>query len=185
MTPGQIVYQGKSNTDKEIIFRYPTKNDLKSVWEYINALSKEQTFLILFQGQDVPLDEENKWLEGMLGKINQGKAVQLFVFVNKQLAGVSDIIMKDKAEKHVGVFGITISKDYRNEGIGTLLMEKIIKEAKQNLKELKILTLACFADNEIAIKLYKKMGFVEYGKLPKGLIRKGKFTDHIYMFKEI
>lgn len=148
-------------------------------------MSKEQTFLVLFQGNEIPLNEEQKWLEGMLGKIDQGKAIQLFVFVNKQLAGVSDIVMKDKAEKHVGIFGITIAKSFRNEGIGSLLMERIIEEAKQYLKELKILTLMCFSDNEIAIKLYKKMGFVEYGKLPKGLIRKGQFTDHIYMFKEV
>ena len=184
MKTGKIVYQGKSKLGKEIIFRYPTKKDLRSVWEYINVLSKEQTF-ILFQEEKISLGEEKEWLDGMLKKINQDKAVQLFVFVNEQLAGVSDIVMKDKAEKHVGIFGITIAKSFRNEGIGTLLMKRIIEEAKQHLKELKILTLTCFADNKIAIKLYKKMGFVEYGKLPKGLIRKGKFTDHIYMFKEV
>lgn len=127
MKTGKIVYRDKTKSGKDIIFRYPIKEDLKSVWKYINILSKEQTFLVLFQGDEIPLDEEKRWLEDMLGKIDRGRAVQLFVFVNNELAGVSDIVMKDKAEKHIGIFGITIAKNFRNEGIGTLLKDELCK----------------------------------------------------------
>lgn len=92
--------------------------------------------------------------------------------------------MKDKAEKHVGTFGITMAKDFRNKGIGTTLMELVLEEAKK-LKDLKIITLGVFGNNPIAKNLYKKLGFVEYGYLPKGIVHKGKFVDHIYMYKEI
>lgn len=75
-------------TRKDIIFRYPTKDDLKAVWEYINTISKEQTF-ILFQGEEITLEAEEKWLEGELKKINQGRSVQIFAFADKKLIGVS------------------------------------------------------------------------------------------------
>lgn len=169
---------------KDIIFRYPTKDDLKTVWEYINTISKEQTF-ILFQGEQISLEMEEKWLEGELKKIKEGKAVQIFAFVDNKLVGVSGITMKDRAEKHIGLFGITLAKDFRGKGIGTVLMEKVLNEAKKYLKGLKIIDLGVFGDNPVARGLYKKMGFVEYGILPKGILHKDKFVDHIYMYKDV
>ncbi|MBI2086047.1 GNAT family N-acetyltransferase [Candidatus Daviesbacteria bacterium] len=169
---------------KNITFRYPTKNDLKAVWEYINTISKEQTF-ILFQGEEITWEMEAKWLEGELKKIIDKKSVQIFAFAGDKLIGVSGITMKDRAEKHIGVFGITLAKNFRNKGIGKTLMEKVLKEAKKNLTGLKIIDLGVFGDNPIAKSLYEKRGFVEYGRLPKGILHKGKFVDHIYMYKEI
>ena len=64
-------------------------------------------------------------------------------------------------------------------------MTKVIEEAKKRLKGLRIIRLSVFGNNPIAQKLYKKMGFSEYGKLPKGLLHKDAFIDHIYMYKEI
>lgn len=169
---------------KNIIFRYPTKNDLKAVWEYINTISKEQTF-ILFQEEEITWEEEEKWLEGELKKITEHKSVQLFAFADKKLIGVSGISMKDKAEKHVGTFGITMAKDFRNKGIGRVLMEKVLQQAKKNLKGLKIIILGVFGNNPIAKNLYQKMGFVEYGNLPNGILHKGKCVDHTYMYKKV
>lgn len=184
MQQGKIVYQGKSKSGKEIIFRYPTKDDLKSLWEYINKISREKTF-ISFQGEEITLEGEQKWLETELQKITDGEAVQVLVFSDNKLIGVSGISMKERAEKHVGIFGITIAKDFRKDGIGVLLAETVLKETKKNLKELKIVTLGVFGNNPVAQKLYKKMGFVEYGNLPKGAIHRGVPVDHIYMYKEI
>jgi ribosomal protein S18 acetylase RimI-like enzyme len=64
-------------------------------------------------------------------------------------------------------------------------MELILKEAEKELGELKIVTLEVYATNEVAQNLYKKMGFVEYGKLPKGVMRSGTFEDRLMMYKNI
>lgn len=184
MKPGTIVYQGKSKSGREIIFRYPTKDDLQSLWEYINTISKEQTF-ITFQGDEVTLEAEQKWLETRLREITEGKTVLLFVFSDNKLVGASDVIMKIRAEKHVAIFGITIAKDFRNDGIGEILMKTVLEEAKRNLKDLKIVTLGVFGNNPIAQSLYKKMGFIEYGNLPEGAIHRGAPVDHVYMYKKV
>ncbi|MDO8576849.1 MAG: GNAT family N-acetyltransferase [Candidatus Daviesbacteria bacterium] len=184
MKPGTIIFQGKSKSGKDLVFRYPANEDLQMLRDYINTLSKEKTFII-FQGEQVSLKEEKIYLDSQLKTIAKGKAVQLLAFSEGKLAGNTQINLKDKATKHIGVFGISLAKEFRSEGIGFLLMEKIIEEAKQNLKGLKIITLELFGNNEIAGKLYKKMGFIEFGNLPKGIIYRDTPVNHIYMFKEV
>ncbi len=181
---GKIVYQGKSKNGKDILFRYPTPDDLEGLTTFINTLSKEQTY-ILYQGEQLTIEQEKEYLDKQLTQIAKNKAVQLLVFFDGQLIGNSQIDLKGKIESHVGLFGISLSKDFRGEGIGTLLMEKLLEEARLNLKGLKIVILSVFANNPIAKKLYEKMGFKEYGNLPKGVLYKGEFVDHIYMYKEV
>jgi len=64
-------------------------------------------------------------------------------------------------------------------------MDLVIKKAIKNIKELKVITLECFTTNTIAISLYQKLGFKEYGRLPQGLKRRGKFVDETLMYKKI
>ena len=181
---GKIIYQGKSKNGKNILFRYPISDDLDILTEYINTLSVEQTY-ILYQGEQLTKEQEKEYLDKQLNRITKGKTVQLLVFTNSQLIGNSQIDLKDKIESHIGLLGISLSKDARGEGIGTVLMQKLLEEAKLNLRGLKIVILSVFANNPIAKKLYEKMGFKEYGNLPNGIVHKGEFVDHIYMYKEV
>ena len=86
-------------------------------------------------------------------------------------------------QAHLGEFGISLSSDIRGQGIGKLLMSLVISEAKKNLK-LKI-NLSCFSSNKIAQHLYQSLGFVEYGRLPKGLFYQDQFIDEILMYKTV
>lgn len=181
MRPGKIVYKGKSSTGKELLIRYLNKGDTQILLDYINTLSKEQTF-IRFQGEQLTLEEEQKFVDKNIKGIEEKTAVQLLAFSEDKLIGVSGVYMSEKIEKHIGVFGISLSSEFRSEGIGTIVMEKVLEEAK-NLKGLKIITLTMFGFNDIAKKLYEKMGFREYGRLPKGIIYKGDFVDYVYMYK--
>lgn len=64
-------------------------------------------------------------------------------------------------------------------------MELVIQKSIENIKSLKIITLEVFANNPIAIPLYKKLGFQEYGSLPNGLKRQGEFSDSVLMYKKV
>lgn len=178
---GKIVFQGVTKKGKPIVVRYPKKSDAKAMWAYINKLSKEQTY-ILFQGEEIAFKDEEEYLKKMLEKIKKKKAVQLLVFSNSMLVGISEVNLRDRAIAHEGVFGISVLEEYRGEGIGKKFMEQVLKEAKQNLPQLKIVTLGVFSNNLLAIKIYKKFGFKEYGRLPEGILYKGKYLDHIYMY---
>ncbi len=181
MKAGTIVYKGKTKKGKEIIIRYPLRKDLQIMADYINTLSKERTFII-FQGEQVTLEEEKKYIESQIEKIEKNQAIKLLAFIGNKLVGSSDIYLEEKTSSHVGVFGLTVAKDFRREGIGKLLISLVLEEAKKNMKNLRIITLGVFEGNNIAKNLYKKFGFKKYGKLPQGIKYKDKYIDHIYMY---
>jgi len=179
-----IVYQGNTKSGKQIIIRYPMISDTPVILDYFNTLSSEKTF-IRFQGEQLTLQEETVYMNDFMLKMSQHKAVKLLVFHNNQLIGVADIRMEDKISGHVGIFGITIAKDFRKDGIGKLLMKLIIDEAKKYLVDLKIITLGVFSDNPLAHKMYRAMGFTDYGRLPEGVKHKDLYVDHIWMYLKV
>lgn len=184
MEEEKIVYQGQTKKGKAIVIRYPKQNDLEEMTAYINTLSKEQTF-IMFQGEEVSLQEETSYLTDQLNKIQKNQAVLLVVIVDNHIVGISGIDLRKTAEKHVGNFGISVAKDYRGEGLGKLLMQIVLKESHMQIPQLQIITLGVFANNSIAQNMYHLFGFTEYGTLPKGLLHKEDYIDHIYMYKFI
>ncbi|MCF8019602.1 ribosomal protein S18 alanine N-acetyltransferase [Petrocella atlantisensis] len=78
------------------------------------------------------------------------------------------------------ITNIAVKKGYRNRGLGLILMEKLMAHAQEN--QIKKLTLEVRCGNFQALKLYKKLGFVEAGR------RKGFYDfpkeDAIIMWKE-
>lgn len=180
----KIVFKGKTKKGDNIIIHDLIITDAKAMCEYINNLSNERLF-IRRQGEIITLKEEIKYVKSQLQKIKQKKAVQLLVFCNKKLIGNSQICMKDLTSAHIGELGISITKEYRSRGIGRLLMENVIKEAKKRIPILKTVTFTLFANNTLALGMYKSFGFKEYGRLPKGLKRNNKYIDEISMYKQI
>jgi len=184
MKPGKIVFKGQTENGLKIVIRYLTNKDVNILRDYINTLSKEQTF-ITFQGEQVSLKEETEYVNKEIKKIEKNQAVKLLSFHKNKLLAVSDITMQERTSDHVGIFGITVAKDFRNKGLGKLLMGLVLKEAVKNIKQLKIVTLGIFDINPIALKMYKKFGFIYYGRLPKGIRYKDQYINHIYMYKNI
>ena len=181
---GKIVFEGTTTDGVNYIIRYPKRDDVRGLLEYINTLSREQTFIAL-QGEQLTLEEEEKFLNGRLEGIAKKKAVMLVVTVANQIVGVSGIDMHKGVGSHVGGLGISVAKEMRGKGIGKKLMELIIKEAVSKIPQLKIVTLSLLANNDVASSLYKKLGFIEYGLLPKGTLRKHTYVDHIFMYKKV
>lgn len=180
----KILYKGKTSDGISYQIRYPKKTDLNEIWRYINLLSKEETF-INYQGEKISLAYESKWLNEVIKKNMECSSLQLFVQSNGRIISSSGIEMQGRAQKHLGYIGLSIAKEFRGKGIGKKMMKSVMSEAKKNLKSLKIVYLDVFGNNPIAIKLYKSLGFKEYGKLPGGLLYRGKQVDEILMYKKI
>lgn len=180
---GKVVFEGLSKTGDKLLIRYPTKHDLAALLAYINALSKEQTY-VRYQGEEITLEEESEYLNKQLEQIAKQQSVQLLVFSEDRLIGNTSIDLFDKTESHKGLLGISIAKGYRGKGIGKLLLQHILEEVK-TLPKLSIATLAVYSVNNLAIEMYKKFGFIEYGRLPNGIQYKSNLVDEILMYKTI
>ena len=171
------------NTEN-ITIRDPKKTDIDQTLTYVNKLSKEKTYVLL-QGVVISKKSELEWLKSSIEKIKNKKTVLKFIFYKDILIGISDIKLgrEKTAKEHVAVLGISIDKKYRGKGYGSMLMDEVLKEAKEKLKGLKVVYLEAFAENEGAIKMYEKKGFIKYGLLPGGVKRKGEFGDEVMMYK--
>lgn len=181
---GKIIYEGQTKNGEAFVIRYPQKGEARAMVEYINILSKEKTF-ILFQGEQLSLDYELDYLRNLLEKIEKKQSLQLSMWCDDKIIGIAGIDMKDRTESHKGEFGISIGKEYRGQGLGKILMETVMNEAKVNIPKLKIVTLSVFAINYTAYEMYKKFGFNEYGRLPEGLNYKKQYVEQIFMYKHI
>ena len=181
---GKLVFEGKSSKGRPFLIRYPKRSDIQLMFYYVNRLSSEQTF-ISYQGEQVSLDFETRYLNNQLELIANKLGVTLLAFSEDTLVGVSSINMKERTSKHTGIFSLSVDADFRGEGIGRNLMEMVLKEAEEKLPSLQIVVLSLFASNAKAREMYEKFGFKEYGRLPKGLLYKGEYIDHEFMYKNI
>ena len=82
--------------------------------------------------------------------------------------------------RHVGQIGMAVSDDWQGKGVGTALMQAAIDLADKWLN-LTRLELEVFTDNEPAIRLYKKTGFVIEGTLARFAYRDGQYVDTYMM----
>ncbi len=187
ITPGKVVSTFTTKSGRQAIIRYPKSEDVLDLLQFVNTISHEDTF-IRFSGEQQTLEQEKKYLDSVLEKMNQGDHVKLCCYVGGIFAGSCDISRDNSLEtrkRHVGVLGIALAKDFRSDGIGSKIMQVTMAEAQKQIKGLRLIKLECFATNPIAQKLYKKMGFVEVGRLPKTILHQGKFVDEIIMVREL
>lgn len=78
------MFTGKTKQNKKYVIRYPLETDAKNMYDYIDKLSQERTF-IRFQRERISLEDETKYLRGQLEKIKNRKTVQLIVLLDKKL----------------------------------------------------------------------------------------------------
>lgn len=181
--PG-IILTTKTSHGNALVIRYPVAADLEKLHEFINTLSGERTF-INFQGEEIPLADERVYLETQLARIERHEQVHLYAWCDGCLAGSSGIELKTQVAAHVGVFGIAIARAFRRQGIGSLLMETVLREAHRQIPALRLVTLEVFGSNPVAQALYEKHGFVEYGRLPGGVLHRDRYVDDVLMYKRL
>ena len=82
--------------------------------------------------------------------------------------------------RHAGEIGMAVRDDWQGRGVGTALMLAVIDLA-ENWLNLTRLELIVYADNEPAIGLYKKCGFVVEGTMKDWSFRDGEYADCLSM----
>ncbi|MEW6400505.1 MAG: GNAT family N-acetyltransferase [Chloroflexota bacterium] len=78
--------------------------------------------------------------------------------------------------RHVGQIGMAIRDDWQGKGAGAALMQAGVDLADKWLN-LTRLELEVYTDNEVAIRLYRKFGFVIEGTLVRFAYRDGQYVD--------
>jgi len=115
--------------------------------------------------------------------MENSRDIQLVAEIERNIVGFAVIRNETKKRKvHIGALGIFIQKEWRGAGVGGALMNAILELVKNNPLIHKI-GLAVFANNESAIRLYKKLGFVEEGRRVREIRFNDEYVDEILMYK--
>jgi putative acetyltransferase len=101
--------------------------------------------------------------------------------VEGTVVGIAGLHVSPRArERHTAWLGINVHTAHQREGIGKSLMSAILDIADNWLK-LKRVELSVFTENEPAIALYKKMGFVVEGTKKYSAVRNEVHIDEYLM----
>lgn len=83
--------------------------------------------------------------------------------------------------KHRAEFGIAIDKEFWGMGIGRALTKACVecaKDARYSQLELEVVS-----NNSSAIALYNSMGFIEFGRNPKGFISRYRGWQELFSMR--
>lgn len=81
-----------------------------------------------------------------------------------KIVGEASIEAFSRRIAHRAEFGVSVAKAEWGLGIGSKLLERVIQHAKEH--QIEIIELEVRSDNERAIHLYEKYGFVKIGVYP-------------------
>lgn len=130
--------------------------------------------------QPISIDQQRNWMENMIDLTGNSRRFIIEEYKGQAIGmvGLYDINFVNRNCD----FGIYLGeKEYQGKGIGSTATRLIVDYAFNNLNLLKIKLLV--NQNNPAIKMYKKLGFTEVGKLKKERFIEGVFIDVILMEK--
>lgn len=157
-----------------------TENDAQEVLDVFNLTHAETDYLLTYPDENsFTVEQEGAFLKA---KTESSNEIEIIAVVDGKIAGTAgiDAVGNKYKTKHRAEFGIGIAKEFWGLGLGRALTEACIECAKE--AGYTQLELDVVSDNASAISLYKKVGFVEYGRNPKGFnSRISGYQELIYM----
>lgn len=164
----------------ECVIRSCNECDGNDVLEVLGTAHRETDFLLTYPGELTFTPEQEA--DFLKTKKENPREVQLGAFVDGKLAGIAGVSAVSSFEKlrHRADLGISILQKYWGRGIGSALLDACIECAKN--AGYTQLELSVLEKNPRACALYRKKGFAEYGKNPRGFMsRIGEEQALVYM----
>lgn len=172
---------GESNEKQDIlIVRQAELDDARPLINLQKAVESESDFMLYGN------DERQQSVQGIRKMITEfkksSKSAFFIALLNGQYAGYLVVIGQSapRAQHRAGIV-IGVKEEYQRKGIATTLLKEADRWAEQ--AEITRLELTVVKENEKAIALYKKAGFIEEGTRVHSLRINSINTDELYMAK--
>ena len=131
----------------------------------------------------LPYPSEEAWHKRLTdGSTGAGADVPLVAERDGEMVGAAGLLAVSLSarRRHAMGLGISVSPQAQGQGVGTALMAALCDYADRWVGTLRI-ELSVFADNEIAIRLYRNFGFEHEGRCRAYALRDGVFVDALMM----
>lgn len=136
--------------------------DAEKIIEYLKKIGGETDNLTFGkEGLPVTAEQEKEYLQQTH---DSGQSVRYSVWKDEEIIGDGSLSGLPRRMSHRAELGLTVIKSAWNQGIGSMLLDKLIAYARQN--GIEIIDLKVRSDNAAAIHLYEKFGFKRIGTVP-------------------
>ena len=140
----------------------------------VDSVAREHLYLAMLEAP--PIEEVREFVQR---NIRCGYP-QYVALVRDFVVGWCDVIPGSRPVfRHSGVLGMGVICQYRSQGIGTELMKRTMRGAKDI--GLTRIDLTVRTDNEVAKKMYEKFGFVIEARLGHHMLVDGEYQDSYLM----
>lgn len=179
-TPGTFI----DKLGREAVLRSAGSGDAPALIEYLKRTAAESRFLVREPDEaDMPVDAEERFISAVNAS---ERSLMLVAVTGDRLMGVCSLteVGAKKRLRHRCSAAIALYKEYCGAGVGTLMMEALIRAAAELGYEQ--IELEVVSDNVPAIRLYEKLGFEKTGVLPRFMkYADGSYADAYWMVKRI
>ena len=167
---------------QQLVIRTAQPDDAETLLAYIRPVAEETEFFVI-EPDEFPatVDEERTWIQEHLD--HSGKIILLAEADEAIIGSVTFEAGNFRRVSHRGNLGLAVVREWRERGVGTALLHALLEWAKASPAIEKV-CLDVFAINEPAIRLYKKLGFIEEGR-PTRDIKRGPddYVDTVMMYR--
>lgn len=168
---------------KTVVFKSPSEDDWQAMIDYITCLASETPYILRAPDECGDTEQSER---AFIRRYNESRLeCMIAVFDGDKVVGNCDLRIKDRKKvRHRASLGIGIRKSHYRLGIGTALITElsvIARKAGCTQFELE------YVDGNYRAKgLYEKCGFVEVGRMPRGVrFEDGTYADEVYMRKTL
>lgn len=174
MFKNKIQYTARNG--KQVTIRPVEEDDAKQILLQMRKVVEEENFLEEEADTLSSVEQEKRVIREMKEKGSMYTVAE----VDNNVVGVSQLFRGQmEMSAHTANFRTWLSKSSRGMGIGKRLLEYTIAWARA--QHLEKVCLDVFSNNDRAIELYKKFGFVLEGRRKKQHILNKKYVDEIFM----
>lgn len=157
----------------DILIRSPGIGDKAA----INAIYQFDS--VLEQTGQIPHRDEEFWPSFYKNK--GGELVELVAEINGVVVGHLGLLLNPTPRrKHCASFGIAIHPESQGQGVGSALMRETLHLC-DNWLNISRIELSVFCDNQHAVALYRKCGFVIEGEAIGAVYKNGQYSNSYHM----
>jgi len=159
--------------------REAVKGDAAELVSYLHAIGGESDFLSFGPGElSISISDEAAMLEDSRKAKNK---IMILALVKNKVVGCLHFEGGSRIRiQHTGEFGVSVLKDHWDLGIGTAMVRELIQWAKAS-GVIRKLNLRVRSDNDRAVSVYEKLGFIHEGLITREFFISGQFYDFIHM----
>lgn len=165
---------------KEVVLRNARQDEAQMLLDYLKTVSGETRFLMCDPDEiHFTIEQEENFIKSHNDSQDN---LLILAFVDGEYAGNCSFQgrTENRRSAHRVGMGIALFQRFTGQGLGKLMLKKLIEEARK--KGFEQMELTVVGGNTRAYRLYESMGFKECGRIPgANRYEDGSYADDIMM----